>query len=68
MFHGGGGFQHSEVYNMPIWLRGFHIQEISKYNKDQNDKINKSKQDSKSSSQKVVGPNIKPTSTYNFKK
>ena len=25
VYHGGGGFIHSDVYNMPVWLRIFHI-------------------------------------------
>ena len=67
VFHGGGGFQHSEVYNMPIWLRRFHIQSISEYNKDQNEKVEKAKKGNQSS--KIpLGPNINPSSTYNFKK
>ena len=67
VFHGGGGFQHSEVYNMPIWLRRFHIQSISEYNKDQNEKIEKTKKGN-NNSQIPMGPNINPSSTYNFKK
>ena len=67
MFHGGGGFKHSEVYNMPIWLRRFHIQKISEYNKDQNDKIEKAKKGNQQSPP-IQGPNINPSSTYNFKK
>ena len=59
---------------MPIWLRRFHIQKISKYNEDQNKKIDEAKKGSKPAN--VQGPNvckpqnfnIKPNSTYNFKK
>ena len=35
MYHGGGGFIHSEVYNMPTWLRRFHIQKINEHHKQQ---------------------------------
>ena len=31
VYHGGGGFIHSEVYNMPTWLRRFHIQKINEH-------------------------------------
>ena len=31
VYHGGGGFLHSEVYNMPIWMRRYHIQKINEY-------------------------------------
>ena len=39
VFNGGGGFLHSEVYNMPVWLRRFHIKKIIEFNKEQNEKI-----------------------------
>jgi len=67
VFHGGGGFKHSEVYNMPIWMRRYHIQKINEYNKKQNEEIEKSKKGNSSSPSKgPVGPNINPSSTYNF--
>lgn len=25
VYNGGGGFSFSDVYNMPVWLRRFHI-------------------------------------------
>ena len=65
MYHGGGGFIHSEVYNMPIWLRMFHINKISEWNKKQNEEIKKSQKGQKPTSNKVMGPNINPSSTYN---
>ena len=43
VFHGGGGFKHSEVYDMPIWMRRFHIDRINEYNKKQNEEIEKAK-------------------------
>ena len=27
-YHGGGGFTHKEVYNLPIWLRRFYFKEL----------------------------------------
>ena len=68
VFHGGGGFKHSDVYNMPIWLRRFHIQKISEYNKYQNERMEKAKRRQGPTSNRISGPNIKPSSTYNFKK
>ena len=41
VYHGGGGFIHSEVYNMPIWMRRFHIQKINEHNKKQQEEIEK---------------------------
>tara|TARA_R100001015_G_C4615512_1_gene171509 strand:+ start:886 stop:1095 length:210 start_codon:yes stop_codon:yes gene_type:complete len=69
VFHGGGGFKHSEVYNMPIWMRKFHIQKASEYNKQQNEEIEKARKKSRgtsSPSSGPVGPNINPSSTYDF--
>ena len=43
VFHGNGGYDWFTIYNMPIWLRKFTINEINEYNKDQNEKANKSK-------------------------
>ena len=65
VFHGGGGFQYYDVYNMPIWLRRFHTQKISEYNKKQNEEIEKSKK-GQNMDKKIQGPNINPSSTYNF--
>ena len=66
VFHGGGGFKHSEVYNMPIWLRLFHINKISEYNQKQNDKMEQAKKGSTPSKNQVHGPNVSPGNTYNF--
>tara|TARA_B100000900_G_scaffold396559_1_gene395962 strand:- start:1989 stop:2189 length:201 start_codon:yes stop_codon:yes gene_type:complete len=66
VFHGGGGFKHSEVYNMPIWMRKYHIQKINEYNKEQNEKAEKARGNNSNSAKPVRGPNINPSSTYNF--
>jgi hypothetical protein len=69
VFHGGGGFQYYDVYNMPIWLRRFHIQKISEFNKKQNEEMEKAKK-GQTNSDNVFGPNINPnpSSVYDFKK
>tara|TARA_Y100000361_G_C11161128_1_gene347399 strand:- start:4037 stop:4243 length:207 start_codon:yes stop_codon:yes gene_type:complete len=68
VFHGGGGFLHSEVYNMPIWLRRFHIQKISAHNEAENERMKKAKEgrDINSNPKKIQGPNINPSTTYNY--
>jgi hypothetical protein len=66
VFHGGGGFKHSEVYNMPTWLRLFHISKISEHNKKQNEEMEKQNKGSSTPSQPIKGPNIPPSSTYDF--
>ena len=65
--HGGGGFLHSEVYNMPVWLRTFHIQKINEYNQKHNKKIEEQQNKAKGvHNAGVARPNIDPSSTYNF--
>jgi hypothetical protein len=66
VYHGGGGFIHSEIYNMPIWMRRFHISKINEHNKKQNEEIEKAQKGQSPSSNKPMGPNINPSSTYNF--
>ena len=66
VFHGGGGFQYTEVYNMPIWLRLFHTNKISEYNQEQNDKAEQAQKGSSPDSNKIQGPNVSPSDTYNF--
>jgi hypothetical protein len=68
VYHGGGGFIHSEVYNMPVWMRQFHIKSIQKYIDDQENKRKEKMEQNQTPQNKVTGPNIEPSSTYNFKK
>tara|TARA_R110001592_G_scaffold353369_1_gene652132 strand:- start:548 stop:754 length:207 start_codon:yes stop_codon:yes gene_type:complete len=68
VYHGGGGFIHSEIYNMPTWMRTFHIQKINEYNKKQDEEYNKTKNKGDNSPSKVSSPNVKPSSYYNIKK
>jgi len=67
VYHGNGGFIHSEVYNMPIWMRKFHIQKISEYNKKQQEAREK-QANQQSNTDSIARPNIKPSSVYNFKR
>jgi hypothetical protein len=68
VYHGGGGFIHSEVYNMPIWLRTFHVKKINEFHKEENEKISKAQKGQSTTNKPVQGPNINPSSVYNFKK
>ena len=52
---------------MPIWLRRYHIQQLNQYFKDQEKEREKYTKDD-TTSKKVMGPNINPSSVYNFKK
>jgi hypothetical protein len=66
VYHGGGGFIHSEIYNMPIWMRRFHIEKINEHIKKQNEAQEKAQKGQSAPSNRPVGPNIKPSSVYNF--
>ena len=66
MYHGGGGFIHSEVYNMPIWMRRFHISKINEHIKKQNKEIEKQQGRSQMGDGEIHRPNISPSTTYNY--
>ena len=66
IYHGKGGFIHSEVYNMPIWLRHFHINKINKYHEKQNEEIEKQNKQNSNSVTPSKGPNLPPPDVYNF--
>jgi hypothetical protein len=66
VYHGGGGFIHSEVYNMPTWLRLFHIDKINEHNKKQNEEAKKAQSQQSKNPTKPLSPNINPSSTYNY--
>ena len=67
VYHGGGGFKHEEVYNMPTWMRKFHLKKIQQFFEKQKEEEEKH-QKQQSPSNKIQGPDIKPSSIYNFKK
>ena len=69
MYHGGGGFLHSEVYNMPNWMRRFHVQKINDFQEKKNEEYDKQMKKVKginSPSKGPVGPNVPPSSTFDF--
>ena len=42
-FHGKGGFNHTEVYNMPTYLRHFYIKKAQQYYEKEKEQIDKAK-------------------------
>tara|TARA_R100001443_G_C3296373_1_gene164124 strand:- start:408 stop:578 length:171 start_codon:yes stop_codon:yes gene_type:complete len=44
----GEGFIHSDVYNMPVYLRNFYYKELLEVKKAESKKIKESRQKSKS--------------------
>ena len=45
----GKGFTHSDVYDMPIYLRNFYYKQLSDTRKKENDEIRKAQQKSRTS-------------------
>ena len=68
VYHGGGGFIHSEVYNMPVWMRKFHIGKINEFNEKQKAEMDKQQGQSNIGDNQLSRPNINPSSTYNISK
>ena len=49
-------------------MRRFHIQKINEHVKKQNDEMEEAKTGNSNSSDVTRGPNVTPSSTYNFRK
>lgn len=47
VYHGGGGYSYSEVYNMPIYLRRYSITRINNFLKEKKEAEEKIINDSK---------------------
>lgn len=60
VYHGNGGFIYSEVYNMPIQIRKFHIRKINDHIEKQNEEYEKAqgKNTMSNSSKQPARPNI----------
>ena len=67
-YHGQGGFPISDVWEMPVPYRRFHIRSIANYNKEKQEEIEelKGKKPLEKSIQKPNIPN-NPTYTTNIK-
>ena len=65
VYHGGGGFIHSEIYNMPIWMRRYHIEKINEFIRKQEEELKKQKT-LNNPNKKVIGPNIRPSTSFNL--
>ena len=53
----GAGFTHSDIYEMPIYLRNYYYQKLVDTRKKENEEIKKSQQKSKS---KIAKPTMNP--------
>ena len=54
----GQGFTHSDVYEMPIYLRNFYYKQLSDTRKKENDEIKKANQKS-NISKPAINPRFK---------
>ena len=64
-YHGKGGFPHSQVYNMPVWMRRAYINYINEFNVQQQKEIDKAQMQNKNvpqQSKDAFRPNISPKS------
>tara|TARA_R100000315_G_C5118205_1_gene67551 strand:+ start:381 stop:560 length:180 start_codon:yes stop_codon:yes gene_type:complete len=55
----GKGFIHSDVYDMPVYLRNFYYKKLSDTRKKENDEIKKQNQKIKQSSRPAINPRFK---------
>ena len=53
----GAGFTHSDVYDMPIYLRNYYYNKLVETRKKENEEIKKAHQKNKS---KIAKPTINP--------
>ena len=58
VYYGNGGFIYSEVYQMPIHLRRYHIRKIDVLHKKQNEEIEKARQGNTTTPSIPKAPNI----------
>ena len=58
VYYGKGGFLYSEVYNMPIHIRRYHIRKIDVLHKKQNEELQKARESSNTTSSVPKMPNI----------
>ena len=63
VYHGGGGFLHSEVYNMPIWMRRYHIQAMLNLEADFEDDGNQASGRNDKPDGKII-QTVMPSRTY----
>lgn len=65
VYYGNGGFLYSEVYNMPIHIRRFHIRKINDLHEKHNEEHRKAMETSNRTAQSIpkmpnIPKNLKP--------
>ena len=59
VYHGNGGFNWSDVYDMPIWLRHYYIKSIENFIKKRNNAQEKANQSQKNSRSRSTPPKFR---------
>ena len=55
----GEGFNHSDLYDMPVYLRNFYYKKLLDTRKKENDDMKKANQKNKSVSRPAINPRFK---------
>ena len=55
----GAGFTHSDIYEMPIYLRNYYYQKLVDTRKKENDEVKKANQRNKTASRPAINPRFK---------
>ena len=55
----GEGFNHSDLYEMPVYLRNFYYKKLIDTRQKENDEIKKANQKNKSISRPAINPRFK---------
>jgi hypothetical protein len=58
VYYGNGGFIYSEVYQMPIHIRRYHIRKIDVLHKKQNEELQKAREGTSTTPSVPKMPNI----------
>ena len=64
VYYGNGGFIYSEVYQMPIHLRRYHIRKIDVLHKKQNEAIQKAREGNTATPTPPRSPNINKNRSF----
>ena len=62
-YHGQGGFPISDVWDLPVPLRRYHIRMINKYIEERNEEMEEAR-GSKNNTKSLDKPNLPPKPTY----
>lgn len=64
VYYGNGGFLYSEVYQMPIHLRRYHIRKIDELHKKRNEDIKNAHERANTTSPPPRSPNVNKRQSF----